>query len=363
MSTVELNTTLLRPIEFPSPLRLFKNLWSNDIAMDLGTANTLIYIRGRGIVLNEPSVVAVDEHTGKAVAVGHAAKEMYGKTASSVRCIRPLKDGVIADFENTAVMIESMLRQVRGKTSWGTFPLRRSRIVIGVPSGITQVEKRAVIDAALSAGIADVMLMEEPMAAALGSGLPVDQAVGNMIIDIGGGTTEVAIITLNSTLYSHSIRVAGDEMDEAILRLLRKNYGLQVGVFEAERVKLVIGSALPLGKPRTILVSGRDLTNGIPRQAEVRDDEVREALDEPISAIIASIITALEQTSPEVAHDIASRGIWIAGGGALLKGLAERLQRETGIKFLRAQDPLSAVVRGVGMVAENLKELRSLCIA
>ncbi|NDC39296.1 MAG: rod shape-determining protein, partial [Proteobacteria bacterium] len=309
MSTVELNTPLLQPIEIPSPLRILKNLWSNDIAMDLGTANTLIYARGRGIVLNEPSIVAVDERSGKAVAVGHAAKEMYGKTSAAVRCIRPMKDGVIADFENTAVMIEYMLRQVRGKTNWGGFSLRRPRIVIGVPSGITQVEKRAVIDAATSTGISEVMLMEESMAAALGSGLPVDQSVGNMIIDIGGGTTEVAIITLNSTLYSHSIRVAGDEMDEAIQRLLRKSYGLQVGIFEAERVKLVIGSALPLGKQRTILVSGRDLTNGIPRQVEVRDDEVREALDEPISAITASIVTALEQTSPEVAHDIASRGI------------------------------------------------------
>ncbi len=363
MSTVELDTALLRPIEIPSPVRFFKNLWSNDIAMDLGTANTLIYLRGRGIVLNEPSVVAVDEHTGKAVAVGHAAKEMYGKTASSIRCVRPLKDGVIADFENTAVMIDYMLRQARKSASWRFPALRRPRIVIGVPSGITQVEKRAVIDAAESSGASEVLLMEEPMAAALGSGLPVDQAVANMIIDIGGGTTEVAIITLNSTLYSHSIRVAGDEMDEAIQRMMRKNYGLQIGIFEAERAKLVIGSALPLGKQRTILISGRDLTNGIPRQVEVRDDEVRTALDEPISAIISSIITALEQTSPEVAHDIASRGIWVAGGGALLKGLAERLQRETGIKFLRSTDPLSAVVRGVGMASENLKHFRRLCIA
>jgi rod shape-determining protein MreB len=269
-----------------------------------------------------------------------------------------MKDGVIADFQNAAVMIEHMLRQVRRGLS-----LRRPRIVIGIPSGITQVEKRAVIDAALSAGVSEVMLMEEPMAAALGAGLPVDKAVGNMIIDIGGGTTEVAIISMNNTLYSHSIRVAGDEMDEAIQRHIKKTYGLQVGVFEAERIKLIIGSALPLGKPRTVMVSGRDLTNGIPRQTEVTDEEIRLALDEPISAIIASVVTALEQTSPEVAQDIVSRGIWIAGGGALLKGLTERLQRETGIKFMRTQDPLSAVVRGVGTVVENLKDLRALCIA
>ena len=358
MSTVELSSTLLKPIEIPSPLRLIRSLWCNDLAMDLGTANTLMYLRNRGIVLNEPSVVAIDEQTGKALAVGHAAKEMYGKTTSSVRCIRPMKDGVIADFQNAAVMIEHMLRQVRRGLS-----LRRPRIVIGIPSGITQVEKRAVIDAALSAGVSEVMLMEEPMAAALGAGLPVDKAVGNMIIDIGGGTTEVAIISMNNTLYSHSIRVAGDEMDEAIQRHIKKTYGLQVGVFEAERIKLIIGSALPLGKPRTVMVSGRDLTNGIPRQAEVTDEEIRLALDEPISAIIASVVTALEQTSPEVAQDIVSRGIWIAGGGALLKGLTERLQRETGIKFMRTQDPLSAVVRGVGTVVENLKDLRALCIA
>ena len=358
MSTVELSVPLLKPIEIPSPLRKLRALWSSDLAMDLGTANTLIYMRNRGIVLNEPSVVAVDEHTGKTVAVGHAAKEMYGKTSSAIKCVRPMKDGVIADFENTALMIQHMLRQVRRGIA-----LRRPNIVIGIPSGITQVEKRAVIDAAMTAGVSEVMLVEEPMAAALGTGLPVDKAVGNMIVDIGGGTTEVAIISLNSTLYSHSIRVAGDEMDEAIQRQMRKLYGLQIGVFEAERVKLVIGSALPLGKPRTILVSGRDIANSIPRQVEITDEEVREALDEPISAIISSVVTALEQTSPEVAQDIASRGIWTAGGGALLKGLAERLQRETGIKFLRAQDPLSAVVRGVGMIVENIKEMRGLCIA
>jgi len=268
-----------------------------------------------------------------------------------------MKDGVIADFERTSLMIDYMLGQVRERWS-----LRKPRIVIGVPSGITQVEKKAVIDAALHAGAADVLLVEEPMAAALGTGLPVDRAVGNMIIDIGGGTTEVAIISMSGTLYSHSIRVAGDEMDEAIQRQLKKLFGLQIGIFEAERVKMVIGSALPSGKGRTMTVSGRDGQSGIPHQVEVSEDIVREALNEPLGAIIASVVTALEQTSPEIAHDIMSRGIYLAGGGALLKGLAERLQRETGVPFHRAQDPLSCVVRGVGLIVDNLKTLRALCI-
>jgi rod shape-determining protein MreB len=354
---VSASAGVLAPFEIPSPRSFFARWWGGDMAMDLGTANTLIYIRERGIVLNEPSVVAVDEATGKVVAIGHRAKEMFGKTSTAVRCVRPMKDGVIADFERTALMIDYMLSQARRRWS-----LRKPRIVIGVPSGITQVEKRAVIDAALRAGVASVMLVEEPMAAALGAGLPVDRPVGNMIVDIGGGTTEVAIISLNGTLYSHSIRVAGDELDEAIQRQMKKLFGLQIGIFEAERIKMVIGSALPSGKGRAMTVSGRDGQSGIPHQVEVSEDVVREALNEPLGAIIASVVTALEQTSPEIAHDIMSRGIYLAGGGALLKGLAERLQRETGVPFHRAQDPLSCVVRGVGLVVDNLKTLRSLCI-
>lgn len=338
--------------------RLAAGFTSHDLAMDLGTANTLIYMKRRGIVLNEPSVVAIDEETRKPLAVGHAAKSMFGKTSRSISCIRPMKDGVIADFEMTALMIDYMLSQVGLKKTF-----RRPRIVIGVPSGITQVEKRAVIDAALCSGAREVMLVEEPMAAALGSDLPIDKAVGNMIVDIGGGTTEVAIISMNATLYSHSIRVAGDEMDEAIQRMLRRQFGLQVGIFEAERVKLVVGSALPFGKPRTIEVFGRDMSSGYPQQVEITDDSVREALQEPVDAIIASISAALEQTSAEIAQDISARGVYLAGGGALLKGLAERLQRETGVKFLRSHDPLSCVVRGVGKVIEDLPTMKGLCIA
>ncbi len=346
-----------RPFEIPIPRALFGRFWGGDMAMDLGTANTLIYVKHRGIVLNEPSVVAVEESSGKVVAVGQRAKEMFGKTATSIRCVRPMKDGVIADFERTSLMIDYMLGQVRERWS-----LRRPRIVIGVPSGITQVEKKAVIDAAMNAGAADVLLVEEPMAAALGAGLPVDRPVGNMIIDIGGGTTEVAILSLNGTLYSHSIRVAGDELDEAIQRQMKRMFGLHIGIFEAERIKMVIGSALPFGKMRTMTVCGRDGQTGIPHQIDVSDEIVREALNEPLAAIISSVVTALEQTTPEIAHDIVSRGIYLAGGGALLKGLAERLQRETGVPFHRAQDPLSCVVRGVGHVVDNLKDMRVVCI-
>ena len=363
MSTVELNLAIPHHLEIASAPRfawrdLLSSFWSADLAMDLGTANTLIYARSRGIIVNEPSVVAVDEQSGDAVAVGHEAKRMFGKTAMSIKCVRPMKDGVIADFEMTSLMINYMLRQANRRWS-----LHKPRIVIGVPSGITQVEKRAVIDAALRSGVREVMLVEESMAAALGAGLPVDKPVGNMIVDIGGGTTEVAILSMNATLYSHSIRVAGDEMDEAIQREVKRRFGLQIGIFEAERIKLVIGSALPFGKPQMINSYGREIASGMPHQVEISDELIRDALHEPISAIISSVVTALEQTSAEVAQDIISRGIYLAGGGALLKGLGERLYRETGIQFHRARDPLSCVVRGVGRIVDNLAEMRALCIA
>jgi rod shape-determining protein MreB and related proteins len=340
MNTVELSVPGISNLETPS-WSLARLFGSNDLAMDLGTANTLIYVKNRGIVLNEPSIVAVDEATGRALAVGHAAKEMFGKTAQKVRCVRPMKDGVIADFEKTALMIKYMIAQVRKR--WA---LQKPQIIIGVPSGITQVEKRAVIDAAMCAGVRSVMLVEEPMAAALGAGLPVDQAV----------------LCMNGTLYSHSIRVAGDEMDEAIQRQLKRVCGLEVGIFEAERLKLTLGSALPFGKTLMTVASGRDVTSSLPRQVEITDDIIREALQEPIAAIIESLVTALEQTRPEIAQDIISRGIHIAGGGALLRGLCERLHRETGIRFFKAQDPLSCVVRGVGRIVDNLKEMKALCI-
>lgn len=358
MSIAGLSLPYVGSVEVPARWHFLRRMWSRDMAMDLGTANTLIYVRDRGIALNEPSLVAVDEESGKPLAIGHEAKKIFGKTSRAIRCVRPMKDGVIADFDMTQVMIQNLLQRVQQQ-----WTLLKPRIVIGVPSGITQVEKRAVIDAALGAGVREVHLVDEPMAAALGAGLPIDKAIGNMVVDIGGGTTEVAILSLGGAVYSHSIRVAGDEMDEAIQRQIRRVHNLQIGIFEAERVKILIGSALPFGRPRTVAVTGRDIASSVPRQVEVSDELVRDALNEPISAIISSVATALEQTTPEIAHDVVARGVHLAGGGSLLKGLTERLHRETGISFHRDADPLSCVVRGVGRIVDNFKEMQTLCIA
>jgi rod shape-determining protein MreB len=358
MNTDAHNYSFLHPIELPHPRVLFAPFFSHDIALDLGTANSLVYVKRRGIVLNEPSLVAVDAQTLDVLAVGAAAKEMYGKTGESIRCVRPMKDGVIADCEMTRLMIRHMIQSVRKGVS-----LYKPRIVIGVPAGTSQVEKRAVIDAAKSSDVGTIYLVEEPMAAALGAGLPVDQPVANMIVDIGGGTTEVAIISGNGTLYSQSIRVAGDEMDQAIQRLVRRELNMQIGIFEAERVKILLGSALPFGEERQEQIIGRDIASGMPIQQAISDTSIRSALTPAIEAIISSICTGLEQTSPETARDIISRGIYLAGGGALLSGLAERLYRETGIKFYRVQDPLTCVVRGIGRVVENLKDMQQVCIS
>ena len=358
MSTIELSAPLTGVSDLTFPKKFISFFYAYDMAMDLGTANTLVYVKNRGIVVNQPSMVALDERTNKVVAVGHAAKEMFGKSPRGVRCIRPMKDGVIVDFHVTALMIQQFLALAAKR-----FSFIKPRIVIGVPSGITQVEKRAVIDAALLSGVREVLLAEEPMAAALGTGLPVDRAVANMIVDIGGGTTEVAILSCSQTLYSHSIRVAGDEMDEAIQRHLRKECSVEVGILEAERIKLVIGSALASERPRSMTIFGRDLATSLPRKVEISEEAVREALGEPISAIVSSVITALEQISPDVAQDVMARGIYLAGGSSLLRGLAERLHRETGIPFVLAQDPLSCVVRGVGKIIDNLNDMRVLCIS
>lgn len=358
MDSPESIETVSPPSSF-SIVRGFVGSWlGQDMAMDLGTANTLIYIPGKGIVLNEPSVVAVREDDGQVVAVGRAAKEMYGKTSRRIRCVRPLKDGVIADFEMTNLMIKSFITRV--SKAW---QLRRPRLMVSVPSGITMVEKRAVVDSSLSAGARSIHLIEEPMAAAIGSGLQVQEVAGNMIVDIGGGTTEVAVISLCSTAYSESVRIAGDEMDEAIENFLRRNFNLQVGIFEAERIKLAIGSAMPMSQPRETKVFGRDISSGVPRQIVIDDSVVRKALKEPVHAIVESVVRGLERTSPELCEDIIRRGIYIAGGGALLAGLPERLSLETGLKFYRAANPLSAIVRGTGRVLENYKELQAVCIA
>jgi len=333
-------------------------LLSQDMAMDLGTANTLIYIRGRGIVLDEPSVVAVHEDDGSPVAVGLAAKQMYGKTSRKVRAVRPLKDGVIADFDMTHLMIRDFVTRVTKKLK-----LKRPRLIVSVPSGITMVEKRAVIDAAASSGAGKIHLIEEPMAAAIGSGLPVLEAGGNMIVDIGGGTTEVAVISLGATAYSESVRIAGDEMDEAIQNFMKKAFNMLVGIFEAERIKLSIGSAMPMSESRELQIFGRDLATGVPREMVIDDAIVRKALSEPVSAIVNAVLKALERTSPELAEDIIRRGIYVAGGGSLLAGLPERLSLETGLKFFRAANPLTAIVRGSGIVLEAFKDYRATCIS
>lgn len=339
--------------------REFFNGWiGQDMAMDLGTANTLIYVRGRGIVLDEPSVVAVREDDRRVVAVGRAAKTMYGKTSRAIRAVRPLKDGVIADFEMTHLMIKDFITRVSKK-----WQLRRPRIIVSVPSGITMVEKRAVIDAALSSGARQIHLVEEPMAAAIGADLPVNEAGASMIVDIGGGTTEVAVITLGSTAYSESVRIAGDEMDEAIEQFIRRAFNLQIGIFEAERIKLAIGSAMPMAETRELKIFGRDLASGVPREMIIDDSVVRKALQEPVGSIVDAVLRALERTSPELAEDIIKKGVYVAGGGALLAGLAERLSLETGLRFYRAANPLTAIVRGAGRVLESFKDYRDVCIA
>ena len=330
---------------------------SADVAVDLGTANTLVWVKGHGIVLNEPSVVALDAETGELLACGLAAKQMYGKTSRAIVCVRPIKDGVIADFHVTTEMIKHMLRVV--KKRWA---LVRPRAVIGVPSDITQVEKRAVLDAALSSGLRQVFLMEESMAAAVGSGLPVEQPVGSMIVDIGGGTTEVAVLSLGGSMYTHAIRVAGDEMDEAIQRYIKQKIGLEISIFEAERIKIAIGSLTACSPALSTKVFGRDVASGMPRAVEISDDVVRAAMHEPVCAIVRAIYTALENVSPEVAQDILATGVYLAGGGAMIRGLAEGLTEKTGIRFIRDGDPLTCVVRGVGKVVEDLDRFGSLCI-
>lgn len=332
-------------------------LISADVAIDLGTANTLVYVKGLGVVLNEPSVVAVDAETDEIVAVGSAAKQMYGKTSRAIRCVRPMRDGVIADFRMTTEMIRWMLGVVKNRWS-----LVRPRAIIGVPSDITQVEKRAVLDAALSAGMRQVYLVEEAMAAAVGSELPIEQPIGSMVVDIGGGTTEIAIVSLGGTMYSHAIRVAGDELDEAIQRYVRQRCGLEISIFEAERAKMTVGSLLRHAPMLTMTIYGRDVTSGMPRALEITNESIRAALHEPLCAIVGAIYTALENVSPEVAQDILSNGVHLVGGGSLLRGFAEKLSERSGIQFIRDADPLSCVVRGVGRIAENLDSLKKLCI-
>ncbi|WP_031385945.1 rod shape-determining protein [Desulfonatronum thiodismutans] len=335
----------------------FFSFMSKDLAMDLGTANTLVYTPKDGIVLNEPSVVALDNRSGNVLAVGREAKEFLGRTPKSIRAIRPLKDGVIADFEVTKEMIAYFVRKViRGMR------LVKPMIIIGVPAGITQVEKRAVIESGTQAGAREVRLIEEPMAAAIGAGLPIDQPIGNMVVDIGGGTTEVAVLSLSSVAYSESVRIAGDEMNEAIQRYVQDKYQMLIGENMSERVKIFIGSAYPLKTPLSIEVGGKNMVDGNPRTLTLHDAEIREAIQEPVNAIVLAVRRALEKTPPELVADVATNGLYLAGGGALLKGLDDRISESSHIQVIKDDDPLTTVVRGVGKVLEDQKRYASVFI-
>jgi rod shape-determining protein MreB len=331
--------------------------FSNDLGIDLGTANTLVYVKGKGIVLSEPSIVAIHTQTNKVVAVGKEAKEMLGRTPGNIIAIRPMKDGVIADFKHTEEMLRHFIKKVHNRKR-----LVRPRIVIGVPSGITEVEKKAIRDSALQAGANEVYLVEEPMAAALGVGLPVEEPSGNMIVDIGGGTTEVAVISLAGIVYSKSIRVAGDEMDEAIVQYVKRKYNLLIGERTAELIKMTIGSAYTLDEESTMEIKGRDLVAGIPKTLSISSEEIRDALAEPVSAIVEAVKIALERTPPELSSDIIDKGIVLAGGGALLKNLDLRLREETGLPITLAEDPLTAVVLGTGKMLSHMDLLGKVSV-
>src|SRR5512137_2643155 len=333
-------------------------LFSNDLSIDLGTANTLVYQKGKGIVMDEPSVVAVHKDTNRVLAVGKEAKNMLGRTPGSIIAIRPMRDGVIANFEITEAMLRYFIQKVHNRKT-----LVRPRIIISVPSGITQVEKRAVRDSAQSAGAREVYLVEEPMAAAIGAGMPIQEPSGNMIVDIGGGTTEVAVISLSGIVFAKSIRIAGDEMDEAIVNYVKRKYNLLIGERTAEQIKIEIGSAFPLETRQSVDVKGRDLVAGIPRTQGISDSEIREAMLEPVNAIIDTIKIALERTPPELAADIVDKGIVLAGGGALLRGLDALIREETGLPITIAEDPLTCVVMGTGKVLDELDLLRQIQIS
>jgi rod shape-determining protein MreB len=335
-------------------------LFSNDLAIDLGTANTLVYMKGRGIVLSEPSVVAVRKNgrgANKVLAVGKEAKMMLGRTPGNIVAIRPMKDGVIADFEVTQAMLRHFIRMAHNRRK-----VVRPRIIICVPSGITQVEKRAVRESAGSAGAREVFLIEEPMAAAIGAGLPITEPTGNMVVDIGGGTTEVAVISLSGIVYSKSVRVAGDKMDEALLQHIKRRYNLLIGIRTAEIIKTTVGNAFPSDQIETIEVRGRDLVTGIPKILTIDSDEIREAISEQVETIADTVLIALEQTPPELAADIADRGVVLTGGGSLLKDLDVLLAQETNLPITITEDPLSDVVLGSGKALDNPSILKEVMI-
>lgn len=338
-------------------IRSLFSLFSSDLAIDLGTANTLVYAAGKGIVVNEPSIVAINKTNGEVEAVGREAKEMLGRTPGNIVAIRPMKDGVIADFKVTERMLNYFIQKAHGRKM-----LVHPRIVIGVPSEITQVEKRAVIDSAYRAKASEVHLVEQAMVAAIGAGLPITEPGGNMVVDIGGGTTDVAVISLAGIVYSRSVRVAGNELDEAIIQYLKRKYNLLVGERTAEQIKMQVGSADELDKPISMEIKGRNLIEGVPRTITIYDEEIREALAEGISTIMNAIRVALERTPPELSADISDRGIVLTGGGGLIKNLDKRIRRETGLPVSIAEDPLACVVLGIGRMLSDFKLLRRIAI-
>jgi rod shape-determining protein MreB len=334
--------------------------FSNDLAIDLGTANTLVYVKGKGIVLTEPSVVAVhldSRGVKKVLAVGTEAKNMLGRTPGNIVAIRPLRDGVIADFDITEAMLRHFILMVHNRRA-----LVRPRIIVSIPSGITQVERRAVKETVESAGAREIFLIEEPMAAAIGAGLPITEPISSMVVDIGGGTTEVAVISLSGIVYAKSVRVAGDRMDEEIVQYMRRKFNLLIGERSAEMIKTTIGCAYPYPELKKVDVKGRDLISGIPKIVEINSEEIREAIMEPVSLIVDAVKDALENTPPELAGDIVDRGIMLTGGGALLRGLDLLIREETGLPVTIADDPLSAVVRGAGMALDQLDMLKEVTV-
>jgi len=336
----------------------FKDKLLCDLAIDLGTVNTLICLKGKGIIVQEPSIVAVNRQTGKVEAVGKRAKEMLGKTPQNILTIKPMRDGVIADFEVAEKMLDYFIKKATNNRNI----FLRPRIVIGIPTGITQVERRAVKDVAMRAKALDVFLVEQPMAAAVGAGLPISEPTGNMIVDIGGGTTDIAVISLDGVVFNHSIRIAGNEMDEAIIQYIKKKYNLLLGEKSAENIKMQIGSAYPLDEPMTMEIKGRDLREGIPKTIVVDDQEIREALEDVVSSIINAVRIALEKTPPELSADIIDRGVVITGGGAMLKNMDKRLRVETQLPVFITDDPLTTVVLGAGIMLDDIDLLKKISL-
>ena len=331
--------------------------FSHDLAIDLGTANTCVYARGKGIVVSEPSIVALNKITGRIEAVGTEAKEMLGRTPGNITAIKPMRDGVIADFEAAEKMLTHFIRKAHKRSGW-----LRPRVVIGVPSEITQVERRAVKDSAMRAKASEVHLIEEAMAAAIGAGMPITEASGNMVVDIGGGTTDIAVISLAGVVYGKSVRVAGNELDDAIILHARKAHNLLIGERTAEQIKMEIGSAYPLEQPMTMEIKGRHLIEGVPKTITISDDEIREALAETVNVIVDAVRVALERTPPELSADIVDRGIVLTGGGSMLKNLDKRLREETGLPLAMAEDPLSSVVLGAGKMLSDFDLLRRISL-